>query len=112
ALGPQLTFLLLLFPDGHPPTPRWRPLGWLSGLVIVGLVGAIMSSPHVQTSDTESVANPFGGNVLVASQIGPLLILLGLCGMASLASLLIRLARSEVADRRRIAPYVAAAVVV
>src|SRR5690606_20963151 len=44
--------------------------------------------------------------------IGPLLILLGLCGMASLASLLIRLARSEVADRRRIAPYVAAAVVV
>jgi hypothetical protein len=33
-LGLSLVFLPLLFPDGHPPSHRWRPVGWLGGLFI------------------------------------------------------------------------------
>ena len=33
-LGLILVFLPLLFPDGHPPSHRWRPVGWLGALSI------------------------------------------------------------------------------
>src|SRR5919112_6136238 len=29
------TYLLLLFPDGKLPSRRWRPLAWLSGVVLM-----------------------------------------------------------------------------
>src|SRR5207245_853780 len=28
------TFLILLFPDGHLPSRRWRPVAWLSGVAL------------------------------------------------------------------------------
>ncbi len=33
-LGLILVFLPLLFPDGQPPSRRWRPVAWLGGLSI------------------------------------------------------------------------------
>ncbi len=36
SISPIATYLLLVFPDGRPPSPRWRPVAWyaLSALAI------------------------------------------------------------------------------
>jgi signal transduction histidine kinase len=109
ALGPQITLLLLLFPDGAPPSRRWRPLAWVSGLVMAALVVAWMLAPQIHLAEDVLVPNPLGGSDVAEALAGPLLLALGLCALASFAALLLRLHRADREDRRRIAPYVVAA---
>lgn len=43
----MLTFALLLFPYGSLPSRRWRPLGWLTAALIVGLTAEAAFVPPV-----------------------------------------------------------------
>ena len=46
AVGLVGTYLLMLFPDGSLPSRRWRPLGWISGVMIVVLSATILLAPR------------------------------------------------------------------
>jgi hypothetical protein len=49
----------MVFPDGHLPSPRWRPIAWLlvAGTIMSGLTPAFAPGP---ISDTMTLENPFG----------------------------------------------------
>jgi hypothetical protein len=107
-LGLILVFLPLLFPDGHPPSYRWRPVAWLGGISI-GL--AVVSSmillwpergPALVTGD-ESPSHVVDVILLFAL---PLMLL---AGLGAVISLLVRFRRARGDERQQIKWFASAA---
>ena len=103
AVGLVGTFLILLFPDGRLPSRRWRPLGWLSGVMIVLLSAVILLAPG-PLETLEGVRNPFGleDHPWVEDVGYVVLPLLPVCILASAASLVLRYRRSRGEERQQI----------
>ena len=98
------TFLLLLFPDGHLPSRRWRPVAWLSALPIVLLCGpiAILSWPQRSPGLVEPgrFDQPAEGWVVpLLSMVG---VLLPVCGLASVSALILRFRRARGVERQQL----------
>src|SRR5215211_5901860 len=103
AVGLVGTYLILLFPDGRLPSRRWRPLAWLSGVMIALLSAAILLAPG-PLQGLEGVRNPFGleGGPWVEDAMYIVLPLLPLCILASVVSLVLRFRRSGGEKREQI----------
>src|SRR5215213_2489333 len=103
----MFALLLLLFPDGRPPSHRWRAVLWLDLIAAVLLfVGSFKPGP-MPTSSLESlnVANPFGieqAGLLVSalSSVG-LYLALALIALG-VVSLIARFRRSRAEERQQI----------
>ena len=55
------TFLILLFPDGHLPSPRWRPWAWFCAVALLLPWIAIIFEPGpIQDAVVPNVENPLG----------------------------------------------------
>ena len=97
------TYLLLLFPDGRLPSRSWRPLAWLSGVIIllVGVASVLAPGP---LPDLEGVRNPFGieGAPWLVEAAEVLYLLLGPCILASAISLIARYRHSGTLVREQI----------
>jgi signal transduction histidine kinase len=55
-----LFYLLLLFPDGHVPSPRWRPVAWAMAFFAVVFVAVGMFQDVPNGVGNISVRNPLG----------------------------------------------------
>ena len=90
-------YLILLFPDGKLPSRRWRPLAWLSGVVMV-LASLVITFGPGPLEGHPGVRNPLGlealGHPWVATAVFIVLLLLPLCMLASALSLVLRYRRS------------------
>jgi hypothetical protein len=105
--------LLLLFPTGRLPSPRWRPVA-LSLVAGLGLSLVAQGLRPRTLSDLPEDTNPFGVPAL-ESVFGPLevlggtLLIVGIIG--ALASLVMRLRRSRGRERQQLKWFVYVALV-
>jgi hypothetical protein len=102
-VGLLATYVFLLFPDGRLPSRRWRPLAWLSGVVIVSVSIGVMLSPG-SLDMPRGIGNPFGLEAApwVTTVAYAILPLLPLCMLASAVSLVLRYRRSKGDVRQQI----------
>ena len=103
AVGLLGTYVFLLFPDGMLPSRRWRPLAWLSGVVIL-LVSILVGLTPGPLQNLGGVQNPFRleGYPWVETTAYLVLPLLPLCMVASVLSLVLRYRRSRGEQRQQI----------
>jgi hypothetical protein len=103
-----IMLLLLLFPTGRVPSPRWRPVAWslVAGLGLVLITQAL--TPRA-LSDVPGETNPLGVQALEPI-LGPLeavagaLLIFGVVG--ALAALVVRLRRSRGRERQQLKWFV------
>jgi hypothetical protein len=108
-LGLILVFLPLLFPDGHPPSRRWRSVAWLGGLSI----GVAVVSSTILLWPERGQALVLGDEspshvlqVLVVFVAVPMMLLAGLGGVISL---FVRFRRARGDERQQIKWFASAA---
>ncbi|MDH4111299.1 MAG: GAF domain-containing sensor histidine kinase [Actinomycetota bacterium] len=101
-----LLLSLLLFPDGSPPTPRWRVLTWT---IVIGAAAGLMAISFVPSSfeiaeADARVANPLQVAAIEGwtwlSVVATALVLAGAIG--AVAAILIRFWRSEGEERQQL----------
>src|SRR5918998_4207692 len=96
------TFLLLLFPDGRLPSPRWRPVAWCAALGLIGFLAGYTLEPG-PLEDFPRIMNPYGVDSLILEVIAVADAILASASMvASATSLIVRMRRAGRAQRQQI----------
>src|SRR5215204_5943388 len=108
-LGLILVFLPLLFPDGHPPSHRWRPVGWLGALsigltVVSSTIGLWPERGTALLTGDESPSHEV--HVLVDLVALPMMLL---AGLGAVISVLVRFRRARGDERQQIKWFAATA---
>src|SRR5215207_2126329 len=96
------SFLLLLFPDGRLPSPRWRPVAWCAALGLIGFLAGYTLNPG-PLEDFPQVVNPYGVDSPILEAVAVTGAILASASMvASAVSLIVRMRRAGRAERQQI----------
>ena len=119
AVGLMGTFMILLFPDGRLPSPRWRPLAWASGITLVAIFVVTPFVPLSLRRISQTPGTPRGANPLGIEALEPIIGawnlsvgLIPLCILGCAASLVLRFRRSQGHERLQLKWMAAAAATV
>ena len=111
-IAPIMTFLILLFPNGHLPSPRWKPVAYMAGLSILLPYLVIMFLPgNFGDVGYPQVRNPLGIEALrpIIDVLLSVLVLLPIAIIMCAAGLVQRFRRSRGQERLRLKWLAAAA---
>jgi hypothetical protein len=103
--GLMATFLPLLFPTGKLVSPRWRPVAWLTAIVLALAIVAQAIAPGPMTEEIPAITNPIGIEsaaviIPVVESVGMTLLMAAV--LASVASLVVRFRRSSGDERQQL----------
>ena len=99
------TFLILLFPDGRVPSPRWRPLAWFSASMLVAESAYALLEPRTFSLDGfPGIHNPLGIEALrpVQGALDLLVIALPVCIVGCASSAISRWRRARGIERQQL----------
>ena len=104
-------YVVLLFPDGRLPSPRWRAVAWYGGAatLVAAFAAAFADGP---LENFQALENPFGIDGFATEQSDPLFSFLLLAMVAAAASLILRFRRATGETRQQIKVMLASAVAV
>jgi signal transduction histidine kinase len=99
-LGTMATFMLLLFPTGHLPSPAWRWLAWVAALALAAVVVGAAASTWSTRADLGGGAGPPPGapGLIVRTAV----LVLAACMLGSVASLFARYQRGTLEERQQL----------
>lgn len=109
--GPLYFLTPLLFPDGHPPSPRWRPVVWAAviGIVVETATSALsnvnFSSNFPALRDPVTVVAPLSTAYNLATSVQPMVFVLGAIAM------IVRFRRAGTEQRQQLKWFVYASAV-
>ncbi len=119
AWAPGFIFLVslsvLLFPDGHPPSPRWRPVVWASFVVMALLLVpvAIAAWPGLGLEGAPALDSGRDQRLAIAEWIRTIgLAASPFLAIASFAGIVVRFRRADPTERLQLRWYGVAAVAV
>jgi hypothetical protein len=107
-----LPFLFLLFPDGLPPSRRWRFVAWAvagTGALVLVLAPLHPDLPGLPFENPFGVGGPVGDVIVVVTEAGLYVIFAAI--VLSALSLVVRYRRAGGVERRQIKWFALAAVV-
>src|SRR6266508_5755880 len=108
-----LTLLFLLFPTGHLPSPRWRPVVWLVGVILGLLTAASLTLATASWSDPFEGINVAAGSAGDVARVAIVFAVLAeiVALLLSVVSLVFRYRHSAGAERLQLKWFVSAAAI-
>jgi signal transduction histidine kinase len=101
SIGLLVTFLPLLFPDGRPPSARWRWVGWLAAVgIAIGLAGLMSSSWHLRHGGYNDPNYSPGGTGGAIAALGT--VMAGVAAVSAIVSLVVRRRRARGDERQQL----------
>jgi hypothetical protein len=115
SLGPPLLpALLLMFPDGHLPSPRWRRWAWVWAVTVCTFMLAVVVWPGAMNNSSRQNPIGIGGNAGGAIAVVGIISFLAICiaAMVAAVSLILRYRQASGDLRQQLKWFGAAAALV